>query len=298
MSDLTALTFIYNESLTNMQPSNFHSHCIFCDGRSYPEDYIKFALSANFRAYGFSSHSPLPFETCWNMSAADMPAYLNEIARLKEKYKDRIEIYTGLEIDCLDETYNASIPYFQELPLDYRISSIHFIPWRQPLLEANMTCIDGSYSDFHTAIEERYRGNIRAVVADYYHSSMRMVESGGFDIVGHMDKIYMNAGRHPDFDRDADWYGRLLEEYIRLIAEKALIVEINTKNYLRKQQTFPHLSLFSLLKKYQIPVMVNTDSHFPELIHAGRTDVLQLLKAAGYRTTRELVNGKWEDIEI
>ena len=278
--------------------SNFHSHCTFCDGRSHPEDYIKFALAANFRAYGFSSHSPLPFETFWNMSAIDMPEYLNEITRLKEKYKDRIEIYTSLEIDYLDDTYNASIAYFQELSLDYRISSVHFIPWENPLSEANMTCIDGSSSDFLAAVEHRYQGNIQSVVEDFYHSSMRMVELGGFDVVGHMDKIYMNASRHPDFDMQSDWYRKLIEAYIDLIAEKGLIVEINTKNYLRKKQTFPHLDLFKLLNKQSVPVMVNTDSHFPDLINAGRKEALQLLKAVGYQTTRELVGGKWENIAI
>lgn len=281
-----------------MQPSNFHSHCTFCDGRSHPEDYVKFALSQNFRAYGFSSHSPLPFETFWNMSALDMPEYLNEITRLKENYNDRLEIYTGLEIDYLDDSYNASIPYFQSLPLDFRISSVHFIPWKKPLSEINMTCIDGSSVEFLTAIEERYQGNIRSIVKDFYHSSMRMVELGGFDIVGHMDKIYLNASKHPDFDSKADWYHKLAEAYIDLIAEKGLIVEINTKNYLRKRQTFPHTDLFSLLYKHHIPVMVNTDSHFPDLINAGRADVLNLLKATGYQTTRELVAGKWEDLEI
>lgn len=227
-----------------------------------------------------------------------MPEYLNEITRLKEKYKNRIEIYTGLEIDYLDDSYNASIPYFQSLPLDFRISSVHFIPWKGPLLEENMTCIDGSSDEFLIAVEERYQGNIRSLVEAFYHSSMRMVELGGFDIVGHMDKIYMNAGRHADFDIKAGWYHRLVEAFIDLIAEKELIVEINTKNYLRKQQTFPHTDLFNLLYKHRIPVMVNTDSHFPDLINAGRTDVLKLLKVTGYQSTRELVAGKWEDIEI
>lgn len=112
-----------------MQLSNYHSHCTFCDGRSNPEDFVRFAIAKGFRAYGFSSHSPLPFETNWNMSAIDMPEYLQEINRLRQKYADRIEIYTGLEIDYLDTTYNASIPYFRELPLDYRIGflSISFL---------------------------------------------------------------------------------------------------------------------------------------------------------------------------
>ena len=131
-----------------MQLSNYHSHCTFCDGRSNPEDFVRFAVAKGFRAYGFSSHSPLPFETNWNMSAIDMPEYLQEINRLRQKYADRLEIYTGLEIDYLDETYNASIPYFKELPLDYRIGSIHFLPISTELKEANMVCIDGSFRDY------------------------------------------------------------------------------------------------------------------------------------------------------
>ena len=97
-----------------MQLSNYHSHCTFCDGRSYPEEFVRFAISKGFRAYGFSSHSPLPFETNWNMSATDMPEYLQEVNRLRQKYADQIEIYAGLELAFLDETYNASIPFFKE----------------------------------------------------------------------------------------------------------------------------------------------------------------------------------------
>ena len=63
-----------------MQLSNYHSHCNFCDGRSFPEDFVKFAIQHQFRAYGFSSHSPLPFETFWNMSKDDMNEYLEEIS--------------------------------------------------------------------------------------------------------------------------------------------------------------------------------------------------------------------------
>ncbi|MFR8355052.1 MAG: PHP domain-containing protein [Parabacteroides sp.] len=147
-----------------MQLSNYHSHCTFCDGRSTPEDFVKFGISHGFRAYGFSSHYPLPFETFWNMSKDDMPEYLAEIDRLKKKYSDRLEIYTALEIDYLDETYNPSVPYFQELPLDYRIGSIHFLPISEHLSEENMVCIDGSFADYKASVERYFEGDIRKLV--------------------------------------------------------------------------------------------------------------------------------------
>ena len=154
-----------------MQLSNYHSHCTFCDGRSTPEDFIKFAVAHGFRAYGFSSHSPLPFETFWNMSKDDMPEYLTEIERLKKKYSDRLEIYVGLEIDFLDESYNASIPYFRNLPLDYRIGSIHFLPIAQPLAEENMVCIDGPFREYQKSVDAYYDGDIRKLVAHYFSST-------------------------------------------------------------------------------------------------------------------------------
>ncbi|MDH6534497.1 histidinol-phosphatase HisJ family protein [Parabacteroides sp. 52] len=281
-----------------MQLSNYHSHCTFCDGRSSPEDFLKFALSNGFRAYGFSSHSPLPFETFWNMSKVDMPEYLAEIDRLKKKYDKQIEVYVGLEIDYLDQTFNPSIPYFQELPLDYRIGSVHFLPQSSNLLEENMVCIDGPYEEFAQAIDRSYEGDIRKVVEHYYDSTLKMVNAGGIDIVGHLDKIYQNGHRYPGFSFEASWYKEALYACIDLIAEKGLMVEINTKNMLRKQQSFPHVHYYSLLQEKNIPIMVNSDCHFPDLVNAGRIEVFSLLQKAGFKSTRELIKGQWQDISL
>ncbi|MDR1747312.1 MAG: histidinol-phosphatase [Tannerella sp.] len=281
-----------------MQPSNFHSHCTFCDGRSHPEDFIKFAIAQNFRAYGFSSHSPLPFATSWNMPILDMPEYFNEIKRLKKKYAGQIEIYLGMEIDYLDDTYNPSISMFRSLPLDFRIGSIHFLPWKYPLEEDNMSSIDCAYKDFEKMVKNHYRGDIRRVVSDFFRSTIDMIESGGFDIVGHLDKIYFNGCNHPGFDMTADWYQKPLTECIDLIAQKEYIVEINSKNFAPRQQIYPHFNVLKTLYDHHIPVMVNSDSHSPVLINSGRNEALTLLRAVGYQSTRELVDGTWQDVPI
>ncbi|MDD2437372.1 MAG: histidinol-phosphatase [Massilibacteroides sp.] len=281
-----------------MYLSNYHSHSLFCDGRSTPEDFVKFALSAGFKAYGFSSHSPLPFETNWNMSASDLTAYLEHTAYLKEKYKGRIELYTSLEIDYLDETYNPSISYFREMPLDYRIGSVHLIPVARKLVETNMVSIDGPFEAFAKAVEIHFGGDVKRLVRRYYGSSMRMVEAGDIDIVGHMDKIYMNGQQCAGFSLDSDWYTALVKDYIHLIAEKNLMVEINTKNLIRRQHTYPHRMFFSLLKELDIPVMVNSDCHFPHLVNDGRKEAFELLHAYGFKSTRELIGGKWTDVPL
>ena len=51
--------------MTNL--TNYHSHCLYCDGRANMEDFIRFAISEGFTSYGISSHAPLPFSTAWTM---------------------------------------------------------------------------------------------------------------------------------------------------------------------------------------------------------------------------------------
>ena len=281
-----------------MQLSNYHSHCTFCDGRSTPEDFVKFAISHGFRAYGFSSHSPLPFETFWNMSKDDKPEYLEEINRLKEKYAGQLEIYTSLEIDYLDETYNPSIAYFQELPLDYRIGSIHFLPLSEHLSEDNMVCIDGAFADYKDSVDRYFEGKISKLVTRYFDSTLQMIEAGGIDIVGHMDKIYMNGHKCEGFSFDADWYQKPFKAVLDLIAQKGLMVEVNTKNLIKKQQIFPRKEYLGLLKDMNIPVMVNSDCHYPDLVNDGRSEAFEILKEIGFRTTRELIKGYWQDVAI
>lgn len=154
----------------------------------------------------FHHTPPCPSRPSGTCRKTTCPEYLAEIDRLKKKYSDRLEIYTALEIDYLDETYNPSVPYFQELPLDYRIGSIHFLPISEHLSEENMVCIDGSFADYKASVERYFEGDIRKLVTRYYDSTLKMIEAGGIDIVGHMDKIYMNGHKCEGFSFDAAWY--------------------------------------------------------------------------------------------
>lgn len=232
------------------------------------------------------------------MSAVDMPEYLAECNRLKKKYGHLIEIYTGLEIDYLDDTYNPSIPYFRELPLDYRIASVHFLPLPGSLTESNMVCIDGAYEEFARSVDLHYGGDIRKITERYYQSVYSMLEAGGFDIVGHLDKIYQNGHLYPGFTMDAGWYREPLTACLELIAKKGYMVEINTKNLIRKQQAFPHVRYIPMLKEMNIPVLVNSDCHYPDLVNDGRHEALKLLKEAGFQTTMELIKGEWKPEKI
>ena len=274
--------------------TNYHRHSLYCDGRAWLEDFVRFALSEGFTSYGFSSHAPLPFSTAWTMEWDCMDDYLSEFRRLKAKYADRIELYIGLEIDYLNEESNPSVARFRELPLDYRIGSVHLLYDDR----GEVVDVDVSAATFRRIVDEHFGGDLDRVVRLYYERLMRMVELGGFDIVGHADKMHYNASCYRPGLLDEPWYDRLVREYFSLIARRGYQVEINTKAYRELGTFYPNERYFPLLRELGIRVQVNSDSHYPERINNSRPEALRALKRAGYGAVMELHGGEWQPMPI
>lgn len=279
--------------MTNL--TNYHSHCLYCDGRANMEDFIRFAISEGFTSYGISSHAPLPFSTAWTMEWDRMDDYLSEFSRLKEKYADKIELAIGLEIDYLDEDSNPSLPRFQDLPLDYRIGSVHML--YSPEREIRMILILRQIL-FRQLIDKHFDGDLDYVVHLYYKNLLRMVELGGFDIVGHADKMHYNASCYRPGLLDEPWYDTLVRGYFTAIAEHGYIVEINTKAYHELGTFYPNERYFTFLKELGVRVQVNSDAHYPERINNARAEALAALKKAGFTSVVEWHDRKWEDTGI
>jgi len=277
-----------------MNLTNYHSHTTFCDGHAPMKEFVKEAIRQGFTSYGISSHAPLPFLTRWTMKKEDVTPYLEEFHQLKDEYQNKIDLYIGLEIDYLDENSNPSIDYFQSLPLDYRIGSVHL------LSDANgeIIDIDCSKENFKEKLENHFLNDIKATVLAYYSKLMSMVELGGFDIVGHADKIAYNASFCQPGITEQNWYKHSLRDLFALISEKGYMIEINTKAYHKLGVFYPNEENFALIREMHIPVLVNSDSHYPEFVNDGRTEALQALKASGISAVMELVAGKWCETPI
>lgn len=272
-----------------MNLTNYHSHCSFCDGKAPVEDFVKSAIAAGFTSYGVSSHAPLPFETRWTLPKEKVTDYLREISRLKEKYAGIIDLYSGMEIDYLNVQQGPAISYFQNLPLDYRIGSVHLIYTDG----GEIIDTDTNPENFRELLEQYFHGDLRRMVERYLDVSMQMAEAGGFDFIGHADKISYNASVCDPEILEKDWFQKHLYDYFAFIAEKDIMLEINTKAFLTKGCFFPQQRHFRFLKQLKIPVIVNSDAHRPELINAGRMEALQALKEAGFQTVMEMKRGKW-----
>ncbi len=261
------------ELIKNTDRYNFHSHTQFCDGR-YSMAEMAEAAAGKFDIWGFSPHSPISQPTPCNMSFEDMDAYLAEASRLKEKYNGKMQVLTSLEIDYMSEDFGPHIDYFQNLPLDYRLASVHFVPNQEGVW---LDC-DGRFERFAEYLKDGYKGDLRYVTEKYFEQVIRMLELGGFEILGHFDKIAGNAAIADPEIENQGWYEALVDDVISHAQTAGVIVEVNTKSLADKNRYFPASRWWGKLKHSGLPVMFNSDAHYTDKVNAGRPEAIKAFK--------------------
>lgn len=263
---------IYSELSFN-RPYNLHSHTQYCDGRATVDEFARKAFDLGMSHYGFSPHSPVPIPSKCNMRQTDVGKFLDDVNRLRDQYGDRIRLLASMEIDYLSRDWGPSVDYFQKLPLDYRIGSIHFITNQ----DGEEIDVDGRPERFLENLRNRFRGDLRYVVETFYEQSLRMVEAGGFDIIGHLDKIANNASAADPDVESYSWYRSLVSELVDKVIGRGLAVEINTKTYSHTRRFFPKIELWERIIEAGAPIVINSDAHYPDLINASRDDAIGFL---------------------
>lgn len=274
--------------------TNYHSHCSYCDGKADLEQFILAAIRAGFTNYGISSHAPVPFPAPWALDKERVGEYISEARELQQRYQNLLELSIGMEIDYIDSMHNPANDYFQNLPLDYRIGSVHLIPG----VNGQLVDIDSSAEHFALNLQTKLGGNLKAVVIEYYDRLMAMIRLGGFDFLAHADKISLNASTIDPEIQNRPWYKDKITEYFHTIAQHRIPIEINTKAWAKHQVTFPNVAHFPLIKELGIPVLVNSDAHRPELINSGRSETIEALWEAGIENLIELRQGHWSTTPI
>lgn len=254
---------------------NLHAHSQFCDGRDSMEVIAEAASEAGMRYFAFSPHSPVTIESPCNMGKEDIAPYLEEMARLREAYIPRMELLTSLEIDYLGEEWGPHIDYFQKMPLDFRLGSVHFVPNQDGVL---LDC-DGRFDRFSQYLKDGFRGDLRYVVEKYFEQVLIMLEKGGLDLLGHFDKIAGNASQADPELESYGWYESLVDDVISHVTGTGTVVEVNTKAFETKGRFFPAERWWPKLIAAGLPLAVDSDTHYADKVESGREEALSRIKA-------------------
>ncbi len=253
---------------------NLHTHTQFCDGRDTMDAMAKAAAECGLEVLGFTPHSPVPIESPCNMDKDRTEEYYGETERLKEEYAGKMKVLRSFEIDYLGPDYGPHIDWFQKQPLDYRLGSVHFVPNQDGVL---LDC-DGRFERFNRYLKDGYAGDLRYVVEKYFEQVLMMIERGGFDLLGHFDKIAGNASQAAPGIEDESWYEALVDDVISKAASSGLTVEINTKAYKDKARFYPAERWWRKLIDSGVAIAVDSDAHYASKIIAGREEALSALR--------------------
>ncbi|NJL13051.1 MAG: histidinol-phosphatase HisJ [Microscillaceae bacterium] len=278
-----------------MSWTNYHSHSQYCDGTDRLETYLHEAIRQRVKVYGFSSHAPITVPIPWTMAYDKVAQYLEEGQHLKEKFRDLMEVYLGMEVDFIPGVTGPTSSFIRSLKLDYIIGSIHFV---DRLPNGQLWEVDGKTSVFREGIAQIFGGNVKKAVRRYFELTRQMLEEQCPEIVGHLDKIKIHNRKEAFFSETEDWYQKEIQKTLKALAKSGAILEVNTRGIYKKKssETYPSPWVLELAHAHKIPVMINSDAHHPSEITAKFKECAQMLHKIGFKELKILKNNQWQNV--
>lgn len=258
---------------------NGHIHTPYCPhGTKDPlESYVERAILLGFSEISFTEHAPLPKgfidptpEQDSSMHIDELENYLQDIERVKEKYKNRIKINAGLEVDFIEgyeEEIKSFLNYYGD-KLDDSILSVHF-------LKDNETyeCLDYSPEVFQKMIHQY--GSIEKVYEKYFYTLLQSIQAdlGPYKPkrIGHITLVRKFQKKFP-IEHE---YKEELVQVLLAMKEKGYELDYNgagTKKPLCREP-YPPLWVVKEAMKLHIPLVYGSDAHQVKELDQGMNEM-------------------------
>lgn len=254
---------------------NIHTHSTFCDGHNTPEEIVKHAISLGFNAIGFSGHASQIIIDKYCMSEENTREYIKEIKRLKEVYKDKIDIYLGIEYDYF------SVGSLKDY--DYVIGSVHYIK----VAEGEYRAIDTrNPSVLEDLIEKYFEGNPMLLAKEYFRLLGEIPNRlGRIGVIGHFDLLLKSSEIKKIFDTESAEYRKYATECMKKIIESGCLFEINTGAVARGLRTQPYPEKWALEQMQQLgaKVVISSDCHFQEKLNFYFKEAIEYIRECGFK---------------
>lgn len=248
-----------------------HIHTPFCpNGTTIPcEDYIKKAIKLGYEDITFTEHAPLPsnfVDFCpkdgRTMSPGRLLVYMDEMQRLKEKYKELIHIRIGFEVDYLED-YERETTSFLNLigpHIDDAMLTVRFLKCGQ-----SYTCVDHSFDQLTSLA--RKKDTLQSVYNLYYKTITKSIQS---NLGNYKPKRISNPLLFPTDELQENLlFKQQLIDILKLIAKHNYELDVNyaTLSKLYCNESHPTVSYISYAKSLGIPIIHGSDAHHPDDLH-------------------------------
>lgn len=264
---------------------NYHTHSSFCDGKNSPEELVKEAVKRGFSALGFSSHSYFECDKDFALKPQDVSKYIEEISRLKAKYKEKIEILCGIEQD-----------YFSFEPTDrydYVIGSVHYV-----LKDGVFISVDDTAEKLKNGIDKFYGGDFDKLACDYFATCEGIVDKTNADIIGHLDLVSKFSEKLNL--KQSECYLSAAEKAVKKLVGYGKPFEINTGAVARGLKTvpYPSVEILEMIKSAGGKIILSSDCHDKNYLDFGFDTAVNLAKTVGFTRRSVIKDGEFSEIEL
>ncbi len=233
--------------------TDLHVHTCFCDGADTPESIIISAIASGLDTIGFSGHSYTFFDESYCMSKENTIKYFDEIQALKLKYKDKITVLCGMELDYYSD--------FKPESFDYTIGSVHYI-----FCENEYIPIDGDVQSQDLAVKKYFDGDYMKLCEEYFKTAGDIAAKTDCDIIGHFDIVTKFIEKSPRFDIKNPRYIAAYQKAVDNLIPFGKPFEINTGAISRGYRTapYPHTDIIDYIKAKGGKLILSSDAHKKE----------------------------------
>lgn len=253
--------------------ADYHLHTNFSTDSDEPmENMVKKAIELGLTEICFTEHHDpnFPFDE-HNKEGSfilNTDAYLYDLLKFREKYKDQINILFGVELGMQSHLRRDLAVYAKSYDFDFIIASVHVLDGKDPYFR----------DDFKELTdEELYRKYFTEVL-----NCLKIFSN--FDVLGHLDYI-VRYGYQKDKDYSYDKYKDCIDPILEKIIDMEKAIEVNTGS-LAKSMSNPN-PCADIIKRYRELggeiVTIGSDSHSSSNIAYGFDKVSELLKDCGFK---------------
>jgi len=280
-----------------MKLINSHVHSTGSDGKLTPEEMINEAIKSKIGYICFCDHYRRPEEflrmkgkTSGNF---DYEGYVNSIKELAKKYKDKIEVCFGTEIDWFEEFkpwISNEIKMFGKR-YDLIIGSIHYLKIGKEYYPIDAT----------PELWEEVANKIgtKKYVKEYYNQLRLMVKSELFDCVGHFDLIKIYNKNSELFNENESWYKKEILKTLDEVAKTGICIEINSHGFKKPVgHQYPSEWIIKEIAKRKIPITISSDAHRTGEVGDKLKEVFKMARKEGYKSVMKFKNHKMVKVEI
>lgn len=256
-----------------MKLSTYHSHTVFCDGKNTAEEMLLRAIELGCPEYGFSGHVYSDGDDDWCISKDGMAEYRCEVLRLKEKYKDKIKVFLGIEYDYLSSEPTE--------PYDYVIGSVHTVLKNGVRAEVD----GGTYESRLENVKRIWGGDPYAFVEDYFLSISDIYEKSRCDVIGHFDIVNKFNQKEGMFDENHPRYIAAAEAALDKLLLTPAVFEFNTGGTYRgyRDNFYPNDFLLERIALAKKPMLITSDTHCTDSILFGYEAAVKKLDSFGIK---------------